>query len=123
MTRALWRACVHWKWEWTSLGGDLVDTGHWYAARDKVQHIAGAALLWFLLALFPVAVGWQLAVFWGACLAIELTEGYRQARWTLAGSVGWPPAFADVPDVADLVADAIGLDLAVLYLVAVRLTS
>ena len=121
-TADLRRAVSDWKWEWRSVGGELVDAGNWYAARDKAQHVAGWLGLWLCLALLPLGVWARIALCLWVGLAVEIIEGYRLARYErriLDGETPYPN-FADRADAADLVADAIGMALGFIYLTLLR---
>ena len=91
------------------LGGDLVDAATPFAARDKVQHAAGGALLQLLITRWwpssPIGWVWLVLVIAALWESLELV---RWLAWRRRGMIDpWPMA-ADRASWRDIVATLAG---------------
>lgn len=87
-------------------GGDLVDTATPFAGRDKVQHLAGMAVLFLLLVRWAGLARWQ--AFLVTVAVGVLWEGVEMLRKHL-GRWGFA---VDDPSWRDVVAGAVGAAIA-----------
>jgi len=91
-------------------GGDLVDLGYPWAARDKVQHLLGGALLFAFLSARGLPAFWAFGAVAFVAVLNEALEGYRLRRY------GPNVLLADEPDVTDALVTLAGAILGWLLL-------